>query len=307
MLSTLLLPVIGVLVTIAPVYGYRAFTALMVCRSLPSKYTTITRREFDGERMSLTGELVVDEPVETGEAAVANADRPVGAYVWRARLPNDTNSDLNLGEADRNHQEWHTFASGIEYGRIGVADDGRMIPIDLSWFEEVSEADVLGKLEVGGITTTGRRTRHLWNSWYHCVRNRTEYCSFRRFAAYVQRHNDGIDLDRYRLEARPVLEGTTVSVSGELRMEDGEPVLSGTDETPLLVSDQGFDGHRRWLRRAILRNAGMFSGMVVAALGLVVGVYLPLAVLLVGLLASVGYHFVQDAEHSEVVQRRLGR
>ncbi|MFW5956380.1 MAG: hypothetical protein ACOCQY_03145 [Halorhabdus sp.] len=291
---TFILVVIAGLVAIALVYGYRALTALLVVRSTPIEDPSPSRLDVEGERVALTGELIVEDPVETGQAAVPDADRPVGAYVWRARLPDNTNGDLTIEDWGWERQHWHTFASGIEYGRVSVAADGRTVPIDLSWFETAIEADALSDLELGGITNTERLSTYLWDSRYHYLRNRTEHRSFRWFAAYVQRHNDGVDLDRYLLEARPLIDGHTVSVSGELRIEAGQPILCGTDETPLLISDQGFDGHRRWLRQQALRNGGVFAGLSVAAIGLWYGIYVPLAALVVGLIVYTGYHFVQD-------------
>ncbi|QSG08404.1 hypothetical protein [Halapricum desulfuricans] len=293
---TFVLVVIAGLVAIALVYGYRALVALLVLRSVPSEPSSPSRLGVDGEQVALTGELVVDEPVETGDAAVPDADRPVGAYVWRARFPDNTNSDLTIEDWGWERQHWHTFASGIESGRVSVRANGRTVAIDLSWFEKVTGVDTLGDLELGGVTNTERLSTYLWDSRYHYLRNRTEHRSFRWFAGHVRRHNEGVDLDRYLLEARPLLEGTTVSVSGELRIEAGQPILRGSDETPLLVSDQGFDGHRCWLRQRLLREGGLSAGLLVAAVALWLGVYLPLAVLVVGWLVYVGYNFVQDIE-----------
>lgn len=56
--------------TIALAYGYRTLTALLVLRSLPSDNADSTPWITDGEPAVLTGELVVEEPVETTVAAV---------------------------------------------------------------------------------------------------------------------------------------------------------------------------------------------------------------------------------------------
>ncbi|MEA1932511.1 MAG: hypothetical protein U9O06_13330 [Euryarchaeota archaeon] len=250
---TIVLIVIAILGVVSSVHGYRLLAGLFVLRSLPSTETN-ELTIVDGEPAALTGELVVEAPVETGEAAVETATRPVGGYLWRARLPDNTNSDLTISEWGWERQHWHTFASGIEWGRVGVDIDGRTVRIDPGWLVETTGGDEIAELEIGGITNTQRFSVNLWNSWYTYLRNSLEHRSFRRFAGHVQRHNDDVNLDRYLLEARPLCEGTTVSVSGELRIEQGEPVLHGTAERPFLVSDQGFDGHRRWLRRQVLRK-----------------------------------------------------
>lgn len=290
---TFVLLVIAVLLAVVLAYGYRALTALLVLRSLPSAETDPVP-VVDGEPVALTGDVVVEEPVETAAAAVADADRPVGAYVWRTRFPDNTNDDLTVEDWGWERQHWHTFASGIEWGRFAVATDGRTVRIDPTWLREATDSRPLEDLEIGGVTSADRLSVSLWNAWYTYLRNRTEHRSLRWFAGHVQGHHDGVDLDRYLLEARPLLEGTTASVSGELRIEQGEPVLRGTDEAPLLVSDAGFDGHRHWLRRRVLRRGAVVVGLLVVAVGLWVEFYVPLAALIVGWLAYLAYHFVQD-------------
>ncbi|OTF01935.1 hypothetical protein [Halorubrum sp. SD683] len=291
---TIVLVAIAILLVIGVVYGYRALTALLVLRSLPRGEPAGSPTLVDGETVALTGELVVDQPVETGDAAVADADRSVGAYLWRARLPDNSNSDLTIAEWGWERQHWHTFASGVEYGAFGVAADGQTVRVDPSWLRETMDGERLAELTIGGVTNTQRFSVNLWNSWYTYLRNRTEHRSFRQFAGYVQRHNDGIDLDRRLLEARPLLDGTTVSVSGELRIEQGEPVLRGTDDTPLLLTDEGFDGYRRWLRQQAQRKGAVAAVVLAVAGSLWVEIYAPFAVLVAGYLAYVAYNAVDD-------------
>ena len=292
---TIVLLVIAVLLAVALGHGYRVLTAVLVLRSLPAADTDTRRPATGGEPVALTGALVVETPVETADAVIEDAASPIGAYLWRARFPDNTNSDLTLEDWGWERQHWHTFASGIEWGHFGVATDDRTVRIDPTWLREATGAETLSGIEVGGITKHDRFSVSLWDAWYTFVRNRTEHRSIQRFVPHVQRHNDGVDLDRYLLEARPLLEGTTISVTGELHVEQGEFVLRGTDETPLLLSDRGFDEHRRWLRRQLLWKGAFVAGLVVVAAGLWVECYVPLAVLLVVWLVYLGYHFVQDA------------
>mgnify|MGYP000362661741 CR=1 FL=1 len=301
---TIALVASAVLLAIAAAKGYRTLTALLVRRALPSTDTE-SPPVVDGEQTALTGELVVEKPVATGEAAVETPDRPVGAYLWRARFPDNTNGDLTISEWGWERQHWHTFASGLETGRVAVATDGRTVRLDPSWLREATDADPLEGLEIGGITKRDRLSVYLWDSWYTYLRDRTTHRSLRRFAGTVRRHNADVDLDRYLLEARPLLEGTTVSVSGELQVDQGEPVLRGTDESPLLLTDQGFDGHRRWLRRQILLRGGLAAGLLAVAVSLWFEFYVPLAVLIVCWIGYVGYHFVQDvSDFLDFLKRR---
>lgn len=130
---TIVLAFAAALVAIALGHGYRVLTALLVCRSLPPGDADGPPSFVDGESVALTGELVVEEPVETADAAVENPDRPVGAYLWRSRFPDNTNSDLTIEEWGWERQHWHTFASGVEWGRFGVDVGGRTVRVDPSW------------------------------------------------------------------------------------------------------------------------------------------------------------------------------
>lgn len=293
---TIVLLAIAALVTVASIHGYRTLTALSVLRSLPSANTDTPLSLTDGEPIALTGEVVVEDPVETGDAAVENAERPVGAYLWRARLPDNTNSDLTIDDWGWERQHWHTFASGIEWGRFCIATDSQTVRIDPTWLRETTGADELDDIEIGGVTNTQRFSVNLWESWYTYLRTRTEHRSFRHFAGHVQRHNTDVDLDRYLLEARPLLDGATISISGKISTEQGEPILRGTNGTPLLLSDRGFDGHRHWLRRRVLRKGAIVAGLLAVAGSLWFEWYVPLAVLIAAVLVYVGYGFVRDMD-----------
>lgn len=293
--SPFVLVVFAFLMLVASIHGYRTLTALLVIRALPSTDTDKSSI-VNGEPAAITGELVAEEPVETGDAAVENVDHPVCAYVWRTRLPDNTNSKLTISDWGWERQNWHTFASGIEWGRFCVDVDGQKVRIDPTWLDKTTNSDTLEDLELGGITSTQRFSVNLWNSWYTYLRNCIEHRSLSRFAGLVQRHNDSVNLDRYLLEARPLFEGTTVNISGEIHVDQGEPILQGTDENPLLLSDQGFNGHRSWLWQQVLRKGILVSGLLVVAISLWFGWYVPLAVLVVGMVLYIGYSFVKDQD-----------
>lgn len=296
---------IAVMLAVALAAGYRLGTALSVLRALPTAATDAPRSLTDGDPIALTGELTVETPATMGEAAIEDTDRSVGAYLWRAQFPDNTNSNLTIAEWGWERQRWHTFAAGLESGEVGVTTDGQTVRVDPTWLQTATDADSLGDLTVGGVMKSDRFSISLWDSWYTYVRDHTTHRSLRRFAGYVSRHNDDIDLDRHLLETRPLLDGTTVSVSGELAIEQGEPVVRGSDATPLLCSDQGFDGHRRWLRRQALRQGGAAAGLVFLAVTLWAEWYLPAVVAIAGLLIYIGYRFTQDVHIIVAFLRRV--
>jgi hypothetical protein len=60
-----------------------------------------------------------------------------------------------------------------------------------------------------------------------------------------------------------VPEGRELFVHGELRVVDGQRTIVGTDETPLLLSDQGRDG----LLRALWWQCLNYVVLIVGTLG----------------------------------------
>jgi hypothetical protein len=301
----IVLLVIAVLLTVALAHGYRTLTALQTLRRLPTGGDETPHSRAEGESIALTGELVVEDPAPMGAATVDETDGPVGAYLWRARFPDNTNSNLTIEEWGWERQRWHTFASGLEWGRFGVATNGQIVRIEPTWLRTTAGAPRLDQVEVGGTMKSDRLSVSLWDSWYTYLRNRTEHRSLRRFAGSVQRHNDSIDLDRYLLEARPLIEGTSVSVSGEFRVEQGEPVVRGTEDVPLLLSDRGFDEHRRWLHRRLLQKGGVVAVLLFVSVSLWFEWYVPFIALLAGLLIYLGYRFTQDAHIIVAFLRRV--
>lgn len=289
--------VIGVCVLVSLCYGYRTMTAGLVSWSLSSIDTDGPPQIVDGDPVAIEGELTVEEAVETGDAAVDGVDSPVGAYVWRARFPDNTNGRITVENWGWEKQHWHTFASGIELGRFGIVADDRTVRVEPGWLRDTYDSEPLDNLTAGGIDQDDRFSVDLWDSWYLFLRDYTYHLSLGRFEGVVQRHNDSINLARYLLESRPLVDGVTVSVRGEGHIEQGKPVIRGTDENPLVISDQGFDDHQRWLKKQAITKGAIATFMLLVAVGLWFGIYVPLYVLIVTIFIYILYNFIQDMEN----------
>jgi hypothetical protein len=70
------------------------------------------------------------------------------------------------------------------------------------------------------------------------------------------------DSDRFQSKAIP--EGEQVIVHGEIGIENGDPVVRGTDDTPLVVSDQPIEGLVANLRNQVLRSGAIATATFVA-------------------------------------------
>lgn len=253
-------------------YGYRMMTAVLVFRSLPSIDADGSPQIVGGEPVAIEGELIVEEAVETGDLAVDGVDSPVGAYVWRARYSDKSGPNGKFENLGWEKPAWNTFASGIEWGRFGIDAGDKTILVEPGWLREQYDSKLLGDLVAGGINKNDRLSVYLWESWYLFLRDHTSHLPLERFEGIVQRHNDRVHLDRYLFESRLLVEGMTVNIRGEGHIEQGESVIRGSDEIPLVISDQGFDAHRRRLTKQAIRKGAIATFVLFVPIGVWFGI-----------------------------------
>ncbi|MFD1589321.1 hypothetical protein ACFR9U_20275 [Halorientalis brevis] len=294
MASAFVVVLSSVLGVVALASGYRTLTAIQVFRLLSSIDAERPPQGVDGDPIAIEGDLVVDEPIELGDPPVDTIDSPVGAYVWRARFPDNTNQGLTAEDGGWQTQHYHTFASGIEWGQLGVETGDRTIAINPEHLRSASESEPLAALTVGGITKRSQLSVDLWDSWSLFLRKHTVHLPLSRFEGTVERHNDGVALDRYLLEAKPLVHGETISVYGEGHVDEGEYTVRGSEDVPLLLSDQGFDGHRSWLGKQVATKGTIAASVLLAAVGVWFQVYLPLLAVVAATVVYILWHFVGD-------------
>lgn len=252
-----------VLLLITVWQGYRTVRVERLRRALSGVDPQSASALVDGEPAALEGSVEVDDPADAADRAV-DADAPVGAYVWRARFPaGGRKYDRETGELNEKQQ---TFASGIETGTVEVVDGGRSVELDPEWLVETHDGSTLSEVSVDG-TKTNRYLRHfLWTSPYVHLTDTVTEGRLDRMAGAIARHDGDADLERHAFDAKAVTDGQTLAVRGEVRLEQGDPVLRGTDDTPLVVSDEGFDALAADLKRRVLKNVAFtLPAPVVAA------------------------------------------
>jgi len=248
--------------------GYRATNAARLYWSLSGIDLSGPTKLVDGEPTAIEGDVAVDDPAHAGERATDDADAPIAMYVWRTRFQKAGNNKIDF----RNREikpSMSTFASGVESGTFEVADGERAARVDPGWLVDAHESTTLSELEVGGIDSSDRLSVYPWDSHYvHLSDDATER-PLGRMRGVVDTHNSDVDLDEYHFESKTVPEGETLAVRGEVQIEQGEPVVRGTDETPLFVSDEGFDGLRNALRRRTLKYLSYTGALVAVVVALV--------------------------------------
>ncbi|MFA1611794.1 hypothetical protein [Halobellus rubicundus] len=250
-------------------FGYRAITAGMLYQSMAASEDGIPSTLVDGETVAIEGTVNVRDSPPLSDLFEIDAEGPIGAYVWRLKESESYNYNLDADEsgADTN---MITYASGIESGTFAVDDGRREIRIDTDWLAETHDSDDITTASPDWTVTT-RLSKRSWRSQYihledHWIVNPVaEVDGFDADAA-----DESLD-DEY-VEAKAILDGETLAVCGEVTVEQGTPVLQGSDETPLVLSDQGFDAFGGRLRRQSLKY-GLAAGgcAVIASLALVSG------------------------------------
>ncbi|MFC6964462.1 hypothetical protein [Halocatena marina] len=211
---------------------------------------------IDGEPAAIEGAVIVDEPAYAADRTVDHTDSAVGAYLWRATFPKSNKKVIDF--KNRNiRQARITFASGMEFGEFSVANNKRKIRVDPTWLLESHESTRLAELTAHGLNSDNAIAISLWDS-PHIRLTGTKTKRTLDQLRDLTNTRDSKGLDSYHIESKPIHEDTTIAIYGNIRIEQGEPVIYGTDETPLTISEQGFDGLRNSLRFKIVKNGLVF-------------------------------------------------
>lgn len=240
-------------------FGYRAAVTARLYRSLSGVDPYQSAGAVEGETAAVEGEVVVDEPVGAG-GALTDADAPVGAFVWRVRSP-ERGNEFTI-DSDGIAREMDTYESGVESGAFAIVDGGREIRVDLDRLAAEHDSTALSKLSLEGFQTSTPLSDRTWDSPYLHLEEYTELMSLDETDLVDEAEAD-LDPAGFSFESKAVPEGTRLAVRGEVAVEQGEPVIRGTDDTPLALSDRGFDGLGSDLRVRI----GKYGALAVLLLG----------------------------------------
>ncbi|EMA27464.1 GIDE domain-containing protein [Halobiforma nitratireducens] len=254
--------------------GYRSYANATLYRALPSG-TGGSSGFVDGETTTVEGSVEVADPVEAtvgdGYDAAGGDASPTALLVWRIqRLKSKNQYTVDL-ERRTIKKSGTTYESGIDAGTFSVDDGMRTVRVDPSWLLDRYGGSDLGDLSLSGTNVSGPRSSRPWSTPYAYLRGqRVDFRLDQRqtpLGGTVAQGlgNDTLSLGRYRFESRRLPDGESVTVHGEVTLEDGEPVLRGSEETPLVISNRGLDGLRSRLRtRTLLYGVGGLALLAVA-------------------------------------------
>lgn len=237
--------------------GYLAVATGLLYRSVagvePSPATTV----MDGDRVAVEGTVSVDESAPAIERAIPDAGSPVGMYVWRA-----AKKDVGKNVVDIRNLEVRpakkTVEAGIESGTLRVSSSGKTVILDPEWIRDAHDAPKLTDFTAGPNTYNRKFHLYLWDSRYvHLTGNETEI-PLDRLEGVIKKYDSHTTLDDMWLQSRPVREGDTLAVYGEASETDENVVIHGTDDVPLFITNEGFDGLRRKLMKTLIIDGVIF-------------------------------------------------
>jgi len=238
-------------------FGHRTIIAGRLYRLVSTAEDGSPSTLVDGEKVAIEGTVNVRDPPPLSNSLSIDEEESVGAYVWRLKESESHNYNLDAEEPGAD-MHMITYASGIESGTFTVDDGQREIRIDTDWLTETHDsADITTTSPHWTVSTmlSERSWRspyiQLEENWTVNPRSITEYL----FDADAP---EEIPDDEY-FEARAILDGEMLAVCGKIAVDQGAPVLHGSDKEPLVLSDQGFDEFSRSLRYQILK-CGLVAG-----------------------------------------------
>lgn len=230
---------------------YHVVRTLLYYRSLADvEPEVIDVANADGDRVALEGAASIEETAPAGELAAPESDRRVGMYVWRVAKADVGSNNIDFRNL-RVEKDKDTVGAGIEAGTVTLAEGGTTVRVDPTWIREAHDAPAITDFTV--VPGMGHKNfeHYLWESRFvHFAGDESEV-PLDRLEGVVQKHDAETSLDGMWLQSRTLEEGDMLSVYGELDVSDGTPVIRGTEQTPLFVTNEGFDG----LRGKLLKQA----------------------------------------------------
>jgi hypothetical protein len=221
--------------------GHKAIIAGRLYRSVSTSGNRSPSTLVDGENVAIEGTVNVREPAPLSNLLSIDDQESVGAYVWRLE---DSESF--------NYNNMIMYAAGIESGTFTVDDGQREIRIDTEWLAEIHDSDDITTVSPDWTVSTPLSARS-WKSPYIQLDNHLIVSPIPMMKYIFDADAPEEIPDDEDFEAKAILDGETLAVSGEVSMEQGTPVLQGSDNEPLVLSDQGFDEFSRGLPSQMLK------------------------------------------------------
>ncbi|ELZ96080.1 hypothetical protein C440_05802 [Haloferax mucosum ATCC BAA-1512] len=234
--------------------GYHLLKNGLLYHSLSGVEPTSIGTVVDGERIAVKGTVTIDDPAPASKEVIPHPSRRIGMYVWRVakNKPGSNKIDFRNLKVKANKK---TVGSGIEAGTLAVSSDGTTVRVDPTWVREAHGAPKLTDFTV--VPGMGYRNfrLYLWRTPYVRLSGDEAEVPLDQLEGVVEKYDAETSLADMWLQSRPLEAGDTLTVYGEVHSTGGTPVIRGTDETPLFITNDSIDGLRRYLLKLMSRNA----------------------------------------------------
>lgn len=235
-------------------YGYRGLNIGRAYQAV-RKHNSSDSSVGDGNRTTLEGKVVVDEPVTAGgsDSLVESAPRPA-VVIWRIRRGTRSKFDEAVGSPG----DWTTVKSGVDAGTFKIDTGVKEVRVDPTWITEYYNDATLQSVSASDMHGSGFRSKAAWKIPFVCNGLHRESFNIVDRDVFSSDVYDqlGSDQQKYRLELKVIPEGAPLAVHGRIDLERGEPVIRGSDDVPMILSGRGPDALKSALRDRMLKVGG---------------------------------------------------
>lgn len=234
-------------------YGYRA-------TKVRKAYNSVNEGDegplniVDGNTVTISGDVVVDEPVTTpgSDPLVESVSQPA-LVVWRLRRGKRSKHDKKVGSSG----DWTTVVSGIDSGSFRVNTEGKEVQVDPTWLVQRHGAGQLRSLSAADLDGSGLRSKEAWKTPYVHVTSKESFKLGEKTVLSPDVHTTAENSWKtYFLELRVLPEGSQLTIHGQIDVNQGTVFIRGSDDVPMSLSEQGTKTLRSFLHNQMLKSGG---------------------------------------------------
>ena len=229
-------------------HGYRGLNIGRAYRSV-SKHNLSDKSSRDGNRTTLEGKVVVDEPVTGGgsDSLVGSTARPA-LVIWRIRRGSGSKYDEAVGNCT-------TVKSGVDGGTFKIDTGVEEVRVDPTWITEYYNDATLQSISPSDMHGTGFRSKAAWEIPYvhKDLRRESFNISGRTVLPSDVYDQLGSDQQKYRIDLKVIPGGAALAIHGRIDLEQGVLVIRGSDDAPMIVPCQGPRALKNTLRNRMVK------------------------------------------------------
>lgn len=243
-------------------FGYRGAIIRRIYNSVSETTVTDTSGFATGQEATIEGDVVIDRAANEsyhGETIVESV--PAALLLWRIR------------ERKTRSGGWSVVESGLESGEFKIDTGSDHIQVDSEWLGEQHSNEGLETLNVSNF-----KSRGLVNSLEAKTGVLSPY-------VYLDKYSDSVDImetdffstdvydhtgnsrQKYQLEVEMAPQTKPLTVHGQINIDHGEVVISGSDSVPMVVSTTGIESLKKNLRSQMITSGAYAVGSGIASFG----------------------------------------